>query len=87
LATVRALTRLYFAGVFLSASAASQTRTAPDTDLSIPAVEAFNRSARDGALSANPSEKMHTLGKMYLASFLSGDTVPAFGASTQSIAD
>ena len=82
LATVRALTRLYFAGVFLSGSAASRTRTAPDTDLSVPTLEAFKRSGRDGALGDSSSERMHTLGKMYLASFLSGNAVPGFGAAT-----
>ena len=80
LATVRALTRLYFAGVFLSMSAASQTRMTPDTDLSIPTVEAFDSSVRDGLLSG--PEKFHTLGKMYLASFLSGSAVPRFGAAS-----
>jgi aminoglycoside phosphotransferase (APT) family kinase protein len=79
-ATVRALTRLYFAGVFLSISAASQTRPAPDDDLSIPTVDAFDRSVRDGVLSR--PERFHTLGKMYLASFLSGDAVPKFGAAS-----
>ncbi len=82
LATVRALTRLYYAGVFLSASAASRTRTVPDADLSVPTLEAFNSSVRDGARTDSPSETMHILGKMYLASFLSGDAVPRFGAAT-----
>ncbi len=81
LTTVRALTRLYYAGVFLSASAASRTRTAPDTDLAVPTLEAFRQSVRAGALKARPHETMHTLGKMYLASFLSGNTVPGFGAA------
>lgn len=80
LTTVRALTRLYFAGVFLSISAAAQTRTTPDTDLSVPTVEAFDNRARDGVLSG--PEKFHTLGKMFLASFLSGSAVPRFGAAT-----
>jgi aminoglycoside phosphotransferase (APT) family kinase protein len=80
LATVRALTRLYFAGVFLSMSAASQTRITVDTDLLVPTVEAFNSRVRDGVLSG--PEKFHTLGKMYLASFLSGSAVPRFGAAT-----
>jgi aminoglycoside phosphotransferase (APT) family kinase protein len=79
-ATVRALTRLYFAGVFLSMSAASQSRTAPDADLSIPTVEAFDKTVRDGELSG--PGKFHTLGKMYLASFLSGSAVPRFGAAS-----
>jgi aminoglycoside phosphotransferase (APT) family kinase protein len=76
--TVRALTRLYFAGVFLSISAASQTRPVRDADLSIPTVEAFDSSVRDEAFSR--PEKFHILGKMYLASFLSGSAVPRFGA-------
>lgn len=79
-AIVRALTRLYFAGVFLSMSAASQIHPAPDPDLSIPTVDAFDKSLRDGVLSR--SERFHTLGKMYLASFLSGDVVPKFGAAS-----
>jgi aminoglycoside phosphotransferase (APT) family kinase protein len=81
LATVRALTRLYYAGVFLSGSAASRTRATPDTDLSAPTLEQFKKSVRDGALSDNPPDTIHTLGKMYLASFLSGDAVPGFGAA------
>ena len=43
---VRALTRLYFAGVFLSASAASQSATAPDGELSAPSVAGFASSSR-----------------------------------------
>ena len=78
LATVRALSRLYYAGVFLSSSAASQTCTAPDADLSVPTIEAFQQRVRDGAMKTSPRETMHTLGKMYLASFLSGHTVPGF---------
>jgi aminoglycoside phosphotransferase (APT) family kinase protein len=79
LTTVRALTRLYYAGVFLSISATSQTRAAPDTDLSVPTLEAFKKSVSNGALRASRAERMHTLGKMYLASFLSGDQVPGVG--------
>lgn len=81
LATVRALTRLYYAGVFLSSSAASPIRTVPDIDLSVPTLEEFKKSVRNGALRANPPATIHTLGKMYLASFLSGDNVPGFGAA------
>jgi aminoglycoside phosphotransferase (APT) family kinase protein len=81
LATVRALTRLYFAGVFLSNSAISQIRAAPDTDLSVPTVEAFEKSGSNGTPRAR-AERMHTLGKMYLASFLSGKPVPRFGWPT-----
>jgi aminoglycoside phosphotransferase (APT) family kinase protein len=80
LATVRALTRLYYAGVFLSASAASKPRTTPDLDLSTPTIEAFKQSIREGHLKAGSPEVLHTMGKMYLASFLSADAVPGFGA-------
>jgi aminoglycoside phosphotransferase (APT) family kinase protein len=82
LATVRALTRLYFAGVFLSNSAASQIRAVPDTDLSVPTVEAFEKGRSNDTSKGSRAERMHTLGKMYLASFLSGEPVPRFGWPT-----
>lgn len=66
LTTARALTRLYFAGFFLSASAAAGWRTTPDADLSIP--------TSDGD---SLPERMHRKGKMYLDGFLSGCPVPA----------
>jgi aminoglycoside phosphotransferase (APT) family kinase protein len=82
LATVRALTRLYFAGVFLSNSASSHIRAVPDTDLSVPTVDAFEKGRSNDTSKASRAERMHTLGKMYLASFLSGKPVPRFGWPT-----
>ncbi len=68
LALIRSLTRLYYAGVLLSASA-TMTRAAPDGDLSIPTVAGFLA----GPLGA---QAVHILGKMYLSAFLTGDPVP-----------
>ncbi len=78
LALVRALTRLYYAGLLLSASA-TIPRDMPDADLSAPALPQFLRDVRDGRLTNGSPEMLHILGKMYLASFLSGDAVPALG--------
>jgi Ser/Thr protein kinase RdoA (MazF antagonist) len=78
LALVRALTHLYYAGVLLSASATIPRET-PDADLSAPALPQFLRDAREGRLGSGTPEMLHIMGKMYLASFLSGDAVPALG--------
>lgn len=64
LSTARELTRLYFAGFFLSASAAARWLAAPDTDLVIPISN-----------EAGPA-RMHRMGKLYLKGFLTGDPVP-----------
>ncbi len=69
---MRALTRLYYAGVLLSASA-TMPRARPDTDLSAPTLAGFRRAK----LPLRAPETVHTAGKMYLAAFLSGDPVPA----------
>jgi len=69
---VRALTRLYYAGVFLSASAAASW-TNRNTDLSAPSPADFRQAVDDdGRLIAGAPETTHILGKMFLASFLSG---------------
>ena len=60
----RALTRLYFAGFFLSGSAAATWRAQPDADLSV-VTESESGPAR-----------MHMMGKLYLQGFLSGGAVP-----------
>jgi aminoglycoside phosphotransferase (APT) family kinase protein len=78
LETIRALTRLYYAGVFLSASAISRAEAAPDIDLSAPTIADFAEIIRDGRLERGAVA--HIMGKMYLASFLSGRPVPGFGA-------
>jgi hypothetical protein len=80
LAPVRALTRLYYAGVFLSASAAAAWRT-PDTDIAAPTREEFQRAIREGRLAPGTPQTKHILGKMFLASFYSGVTPPGFAAA------
>jgi aminoglycoside phosphotransferase (APT) family kinase protein len=81
LEVVRALTRLYFAGVFLSASAAVP-RPKPDNDLKVPSLSQFRQAVGEGQIALDTPEARHIIGKMYLASFLSGGSVPSFGAAT-----
>jgi len=76
LATVRALTHLFYAGFMLSASAASSW-VRDDTDLSALTPQQFRLSIDEGRLTRASPEASHTLGKMYLASFLSGVAPPA----------
>jgi hypothetical protein len=78
LALARALTRLYYAGVLLSASATIPRKT-PDADLSAPTLPQFLRHVREGRLGNGTPQMLHLMGKMYLASFLSGEAVPALG--------
>lgn len=80
LAIVRALTRLYYAGVFLSASAASW-RAAPDDDLAAPTPAEFRHALRNGHLAPGTPRTRHLLGKMYLDSFLTGSVPPDFEAA------
>jgi aminoglycoside phosphotransferase (APT) family kinase protein len=75
LAPIRALTRLYYAGVMLSASAAASWVT-DDTDLSAPTPQQFRLAIDQGRLKRGAPETMHILGKMFLASFLSGVAPP-----------
>ncbi|SDO84571.1 phosphotransferase [Afipia sp. GAS231] len=75
LALARSLTRLFYAGVLFSASA-SAPRARPDADLSAPTAAEFERSIRDRRLLPETPETSHVLGKMYLASFLSGAVPP-----------
>ena len=76
-APIRALTRLYYAGVLLSASAAASWVT-DDTDLSAPTPQQFRLAIDQGRLKRGAPETMHTLGKMFLASFLTGIAPPEF---------
>jgi hypothetical protein len=69
------LTRLYYAGVLFSASALAN-RPEPDTDISALTHEEFTRAIRSGQLKPDTAETSHALGKMYLASFLSGARPP-----------
>jgi hypothetical protein len=80
LAPIRALTRLYYAGVLLSASAAAAWTT-PDADLSAPTLDEFQQAIRDGRLAPGTPQAKHVLGKMFLASFLTGVSPPGFDAA------
>jgi Ser/Thr protein kinase RdoA (MazF antagonist) len=75
LAAAQALTRLYYAGVLFSASAASN-RLESDKDIAALTVDEFTRAIRSGWLKPDTFETSHALGKMYLASFLSGVRPP-----------
>lgn len=75
LAQVRALTRLYYAGVLFSASALAP-RDRPDDSLWAPSSAQFERAIRDRLLVAGTAETSHVLGKMFLVSFLSGSMPP-----------
>ena len=77
---IRALTRLYYAGVLLSASAAASPAMR-DADLSAPTLPAFRRALRDGRFQPGAPETKHILGKMFLASFFSGVAPPGFDAA------
>jgi hypothetical protein len=54
-----------------------------DADLSAPTVAEFAQSLREGTLKPGSPSTRHIMGKMYLASFLSGDPAPGFGAVVQ----
>ena len=77
---IRALTRLYYAGVLLSASAAASWVTG-DTDLLAPTPADFEQAIRAGRLSPGAPETKHILGKMYLASFFTGVAPPTLDAA------
>ena len=80
LALIRALSRLYYAGVLLSASAAA-SRAAPDADLSASGLQEFQLAIHEGRLKPGAPETKHILGKMFLAAFLSGVAPPGFDAA------
>jgi aminoglycoside phosphotransferase (APT) family kinase protein len=72
---MRALTRLFYAGVQFSA-VATASRSVPDTDLSAPTLAEFQQALRDGRLAPDALETRHLLGKMYLAAFFTGEKPP-----------
>jgi aminoglycoside phosphotransferase (APT) family kinase protein len=80
----RALTRLYYAGVLLSASAAASWMTG-DTDLAAPTQLTVERAIQDGQLKRGAPETKHILGKMFLASSLSGGPTPGFDAAVENV--
>ena len=84
LALIRALTRLYYAGVFLSASAATP-RAMPDCDLSAPTVPELRRAILEGRHKAGAPETKHILGKMFLASFIANAAPPGFDAAVNHV--
>jgi aminoglycoside phosphotransferase (APT) family kinase protein len=77
---IHALTRLYYAGVLLSASAAASWVTG-DTDLSAPTLQQFRLAIHEGRLEPGAPGTKHILGKMFLASFFSGVAPPGFDAA------
>jgi hypothetical protein len=80
LAVTRALTRLYYAGVVLSASAAASWMSG-DTDLLAPTPAELQQAVRAGRLKPGAPQTKHVLGKMLLASFMSGVATPGFDAA------
>lgn len=80
LAVVRALTRLYYAGVLLSASAAASGAMS-DTDLAAPTRAELQQATREGRLTPGAPPTKHILGKMFLASFFSDVPSPGFDAA------
>jgi hypothetical protein len=75
LVQMRALTRLFYTGVLFSASA-SGLQTKPDCTVAAPTSAEFEQAIRTGELVPETPETSHVLGKMFLASFLSGATPP-----------
>lgn len=80
LAPIRALTRLYYAGVFLSAAFAGLGALG-DRDLDALSVPDFERQLRDGILHVGTPATKLVLGKMYLRSFLIGASPPGLDAA------
>ncbi len=80
LASVRALTRLYYAGVLLSASAAASGPIA-DEDLAAPTPPELRRMLREGRVRPGTPAAKHLLGKMYLSSFLTEAPPPGLDAA------
>jgi aminoglycoside phosphotransferase (APT) family kinase protein len=75
LALTRGLSRLFYAGVLLSASALA-SRAQSEADLSALTHAEFEQEVRSGRLKPETPETSHALGKIFLASFLSGAVPP-----------
>lgn len=71
---IRALTRLYYAGVLFSA-VATMPRDAPERDLAAPSPQEFQAAVRDGRLTAGSRDTLLALGKLFLEAFRSGGPV------------
>ena len=74
---VRALTRLYYAGVLLSASATAP-RAASDTSITAPTLADMQHAFSVGRLRVGTLAASHVLEKMFLASFLTEIATPGF---------
>ncbi|WP_342711795.1 phosphotransferase [Bradyrhizobium sp. B124] len=77
---VRALSRLYYAGVLFSASATAP-RAAPDTSLAAPTLAELAAATSAGRLRIGTPAAKHVFGKMFLASFLTEVATPGFDLS------
>ncbi|UGV25757.1 hypothetical protein E0H22_08700 [Rhodopseudomonas boonkerdii] len=75
LAIIRALSRLFYAGVQFSAVAAGPLRV-PDTNLAAPTLAELRQALRDGKLAPDALETRLVLGKMYLAAFFTDERPP-----------
>ena len=82
LGLIHALTRLYYAGVLFSASAAASGAIA-DSDLTAPKLADFQEAIRERRIKPGAPATKHILGKMYLAAFASGDAPPGLDAAVQ----
>lgn len=80
LALARALVRLYYAGVLLCASHAS-LGAIEDRDVTAPNADAFERAVQLGGLNLDAPETKHLMGKLFLASFMTGAAPPRLGAN------
>lgn len=80
LALAHALTRLYFAGVFLSAAAAAP-RDQPERELAAPDLATFRQAFQTGLIRPGTQHAKLILGKMYLAAFMTGNRPPGFDAA------
>jgi Ser/Thr protein kinase RdoA (MazF antagonist) len=74
----RALTHLFYAGVCFSA-AATAPRESPDADLTALTEAAYEEAYRaDPVMTQRTPARWHALGKMFIASFLTGCATPNF---------
>jgi aminoglycoside phosphotransferase (APT) family kinase protein len=76
-ALMRQLTRLYYAGIILVASARAAQGAAPDPSLAAPTQAEFAIAMREGRLTAT-RDVLYTIAKMCLAGFLAGVSTPEF---------
>ena len=75
LSQVRALTRLYYAGVFFSAVAA-KAGPVGEEDASAPWVQDICDGIRTGRIDRRSADVMSALGKLYLNAFMTGEVPP-----------